>query len=115
MRRRALVVALAGGLAGCGLAARSHPCWPYVQHVWQGRVPATVVKQLASEHGAVRSIRGMRPPTGYYWRPAPKRSLDLHDAGVVADGHKLAACPGTAGAPRPAAHAAATGATPAAE
>jgi len=60
---------LALGPAGCSVVAHNHPCWPYVEHRFQGHVPPEVVHDLAHERGAKREVMGRRAPTGAYWRP----------------------------------------------
>ena len=88
---------LALSLSGCALAARDHPCWPYVEHLFAGDVPSDVVKQLAHEHGVKREVQGHRAPTGSYWQP---RKIAGRSSDPLA-GWQLARCPAPSAPPRP--------------
>jgi hypothetical protein len=89
----AAAVLVAVAASGCSLVARTHPCWAFLQHRYQGHLPSDFVRALARERGALRQVRHWRAPTGFYWRRARPPSLDLHDVRTVNDGHELVACP----------------------
>ena len=99
-RARALLVAGLTLAPACSLLARDHPCYPYLDHHYHGAIPPDVVRTLAHEHGARRTIGRYRAPTGFYWR-VREGSLDLHDLRMVKDDHELVACPGAPIVPVP--------------
>lgn len=93
-----MAIAVALGTAGCTLAAHNHPCWPWVDHRFEGRVPPEVVKELTHDRGARREVMGRRAPTGAYWRPR-HGGLRSHDP---FSRWELARCPsGPPGRPTP--------------
>ncbi len=92
MPRRALVVALALAATGCALAAREHPCWAYLDHQYQGHVPAELSHRLARERGTRRTVGKYRAPTGWYWRHR-HASADVTDVRTVVGDWELTHCP----------------------
>src|SRR5581483_10694888 len=66
--RAAAATAIVLLLGGCALRARDHPCWPFLAHLYHDRVPKDVVRALARDRDARRTVRGARAPTGAYWR-----------------------------------------------
>ncbi len=94
MIRSAVAALVALVTAGCALAARDHPCYPYLVDRYHGTVPRAVVTLLAHERGARRTVRSQRAPSGWYWRRAGPRSLDVGEIRTLADGHELVPCPG---------------------
>jgi hypothetical protein len=79
---------------GCALRAHDHPCYPYLADHYHGNVPPDVMRVLAHDGGAKRTIARQRAPLGFYWRRATPGTGNLEDIRTVADGHELVACPG---------------------
>ena len=91
MRRRTAVVAFALVAAGCALAARDHPCWPFLAHQYRARLPPELVRRLARERGAHKVVRGRRAPVGFYWRPE-RAAGPFDEVRTVWAGYELAQC-----------------------
>jgi hypothetical protein len=87
------VALVAFAAVGCGLRARNHPCYPFLDHHFHGHVPKEVLKELAHDRGAMRVVHGHRSPIGAYWR---RRRSSGDQAGVheVMGDYELAPCPG---------------------
>ncbi|HZP42799.1 MAG TPA: hypothetical protein VFD84_14990 [Candidatus Binatia bacterium] len=99
--RAAAATAIVLLLGGCALRARDHPCWPFLAHLYHDRVPKDVVRALARDRDARRTVRGARAPTGAYWRRRrpPGDAAEVH---TLIDGWELVPCPGVrVAAPRP--------------
>jgi hypothetical protein len=89
-----LLLALLAASTGCALLARDHPCWPWLEHRFEGQVPPAVVRQLAREPRARRRVGRHRAPAGFYYHPARPPTLDGPLVHEVTDGWELAPCPG---------------------
>jgi hypothetical protein len=92
---RLLSSLLALAVAGCGLVAREHACWPFLAHQYNGHVPSEAVHLLAHEHGTRKTVGAYRAPSGYYWRRRGAGTLDLQDVRTVMGKYELARCPYT--------------------
>ena len=79
--------------AGCGLRARDHACYPYLDHLFQGHVPGEVKQKLARERGTRKQVGRYRAPVGYYWRRQREAPLDVKEVRTRLGEYELARCP----------------------
>jgi hypothetical protein len=83
------------GLAGCGVLARDHACWPYLARQFRGGVPSEVVRELAFQRSRKR-VGNNTAAMGYYWRKARKPTDEERADGATVrayQGWEIVPCP----------------------